>query len=140
MTSNSTVTEDRPTECEKSAHYVLGGEHLGSAIARRLREDGNTVCVVDESHDRSETPGIRGDPTDARTLETAGVDSGSTVVVATESDSRNLLIAQVVRAWFDVTDVVVLTNTPDRIDTFTEAGHDPVCATAALSDALVETL
>jgi trk system potassium uptake protein TrkA len=140
MTSNSTSTDDRPVEGEESEYYVLGGGDLGVAVARRLRADGRRVCLVDESHDRSEAAWVQGDPADARTLEAAGVDATSTVVVATGSDSRNLLIAQVVRARFDVTDVVVLTNAPDRLETFTEAGHDPVCATAALSDALVETI
>ena len=98
------------------------------------------VCVVDESYERSETPGFRGDPTDVRTLEAAGIGNASAVVVATDSDSRNLLIAQVVRTRFEVPKVVVLANDPDRLDTFTEAGHHSVCATAALSDALVETI
>ena len=140
MTSNPTAVDDRTPECEQSAHYVLGGRHLGYAVARRLRADGHAVCVVDESHDRSETPGFRGDPADIRTLEAAGVGSASTVIVATGSDSRNLLIAQLVRANFDVKNVVVLVNTPDRVEIFTEAGHHPVCATSALSDTLVNTI
>ena len=140
MTSDSTAADDRTPECEKSAYYILGGRYLGSAVARRLRADGYTVCVVDGSYDRSETPGLRGDPADIRTLEAAEVGSASTVVVATGSDSRNLLIAQLVRASFGVTNVVVLVNTPDRLEMFTEAGHDPVCATSALSDTLVDTI
>lgn len=140
MTSNPTVIDDRPTDREKSTYYVLGGKHLGSAVARRLRADGHPVRVVNESYDRSDTLGVRGDPTDVRTLEAAGVATASTVVVATESDSRNLLIAQLVRACFDVTNIIMLTNIPDRLDVFREAGHEPVCATSALSDALADTI
>lgn len=140
MTSNPTTVDDRTPECEQSAYYVLGGRHLGSAVARRLRADGHTVCVVDEAYDRSETPGLRGDPADIRALEAAGVGATSTVVVATESDSRNLLIAQLVRANFDVKNIIVLVNVPDRLEMFTEAGHDPVCATSVLSDTLVDTV
>ena len=58
--------------------------------------------------------------------------------MATGSDSRNLLVAQLVRARFDVSDVVVLAHQPDRVGLFEAAGHDPVCATDALSAALVE--
>lgn len=140
MTSNPTAVDSRTPECETSAYYVLGGRHLGSAVAQRLRADGYTVCVVDESYARSETPGLRGDPADIRTLEAAGVGPASTVVVATRSDSRNLLIAQLVRANFAVKNVIVLANLPDRLEMFTEAGHDPVCATSTLSDTLVDTI
>jgi trk system potassium uptake protein TrkA len=140
MTSNQTVVDERPTECERSEYYVLGGRHLGSAVAHRLRADGHPVCIVDESYDQSETSGFRGDPTDIRTLEEAGVATASTVVVATASDSRNLLIAQLVRAYFDEITIIVLTNVPDRLELFTEAGHDPVSATSALSDAIVDAI
>jgi len=140
MTSHSTLTADPSTDREDGAYYVLGGRQLGAAVARRLGAEGQAVCVVDESYERSETPGFRGDPTDVRTLEAAGIGNASAVVVATDSDSRNLLIAQVVRTRFEVPKVVVLANDPDRLDTFTEAGHSSVCATAALSDALSEAL
>ncbi|CQR50598.1 MULTISPECIES: NAD(P)-binding protein [Haloferax] len=136
MTSNHSVADERLTDCEQRTYHVLGGGHLGSAVARHLRADGRAVRVVDELHDRSETDGVRGDPADVRTLTEADVASASTVVVATASDSRNLLIAQLVRARFDVEHVVVLVNTPDRFEMFADAGHQPVCATSVLSGTL----
>ena len=140
MTTNPTAVDGPHTDGETNAYYVLGGEHLGSAVADRLRADGHSVCVVDESHDRSHVPGVRGDPSDVRALEAADVGSATTAVVCTGSDRRNLLVAQLVRAHFDVETVVVLANDPDRIDLFTEAGHAPVCATSVLSDALLEAI
>ncbi|ELZ92651.1 NAD-binding protein [Haloferax sulfurifontis] len=136
MTSNPSVVDERLTDCKQSIYYVLGGRHLGSAIARHLQAAGRAVYVIDEFHERSEIDGVRGDPADVRTLEAAGVAAASTVVVATASDSRNLLIAQLVRARFDVERVVVLVNTPDRFEMFADAGHKPVCATSVLSGTL----
>jgi trk system potassium uptake protein TrkA len=121
-------------------HYVLGGGRVGSAVARRLRTDGHAVGVVDESYLPAELPGFRSDPTDVETLEEAGLSNATTVVVATRSDARNLLVAQLVRARFDVPRIVVLTNDPERLTAVAEAGHDPVCATAALSEALVDSV
>jgi trk system potassium uptake protein TrkA len=118
--------------------YVLGSGPLGTALARRLRPSENTVCVVDGPDGPSEPDGIRGDPTDVRTLEAAGVGDASTVVVATPSDRRNLLVAQLVRTTFDVPRVVVLVNVPDRLELLEAAGHEPICATTVLSDALVD--
>ncbi|WP_373689906.1 NAD-binding protein [Halocatena marina] len=140
MTPNPTDVDDRSTEHETSSYYVLGSRHVGPAVARRLRVNDHTVCVLDELNGRSETSGFEGDQIDVQTLETAGVGAASAVVVATESDSRNLLIAQLVRACFDVTNIIVLTNVPEHFDMFREAGHNPVCATSALSDALVNTI
>jgi len=136
----------RSTENDSSAnedavtHYVLGGGHVGASVADRLRGAGHDVCVVDELYEPSESCGFQGDPSDARTLEAAGVASASTVVVATRSDSRNLLIAGHIRARFDVPRVVVLVNAPDRLDVLADAGHEPICATAALSTALTESV
>lgn len=136
---------NRPTTDEPSADsvpdvFVLGGAHLGRAVARQLGAAGHAVGVVDETHDPSESPGGRGDPADVAVLAEAGVADASTVVVATGRDRRNLLVAQLVRAHFDVPRVVVLSNDPDRLDPIADAGHDAVCATTALTEALVDRL
>ena len=140
MNQHQPSADDQPDRADERVCYVLGGGHLGTAVARRLRSEGHTVSLVDNLTDPAETPGVRGDPADPRLLVEAGVGEASTVVVATRSDRRNLLIAQLVSAHFDVPEVVVLANAPDRFEAFTEAGHDPVCATAVLSDALAENV
>lgn len=140
MTVNTPVSDGHGSGGSDSRYYVLGGGQLGAAVARRLRAAGHAVRVVDETHDRSDPEGYRGDPADPRTLKEAGIELASAVVVATESDSRNLLIAQLVRTHFEVRPVVVLANSPERRRTFAAVGHDPVCATTALSQALVDAL
>jgi trk system potassium uptake protein TrkA len=140
MNKHEPTANDTPDRGSEHACYVIGDSHLGTAVARRLRSDGHTVSLVDGLADLPETPGRGQDPTPLQLLERAGVREASTVVVATRSDSHNLLVAQLVRTHFDVPEVVVLANTPDRLEAFTEAGHSPVCATAALSDALTENL
>jgi len=131
--------DDPPGDETGTTYCVLGGGHLGAAIARRLREDGHTVVLVDESTELSGTPVLRGDPADVRVLEEAEVAAASTVIVATQSDSRNLLIAQLVRVHFDVPEIVVVANVPERLDLIAEAGHEPVCAISALSDVVVDS-
>ena len=140
MTSTRSTGNDSSANEDAVTHYVLGGGHVGASVADRLRDAGHTVCVVDESYEPSETCGFQGDPSDVSTLEAAEVGSASTVVVATRSDSRNLLIAQHIRARFDVPRVVVLVNVPDRLDVLADAGHEPICATTALSAALTESV
>lgn len=134
-TRTGSSTEEPTAGC-----FVLGGGHVGDAIARRLRAEGRSVSRVDETHDPDELPGVCGDPRDLSALEAAGVSEGATVVVAMAHDSQNLLVAQLVRAHFDVQSVHVLVNDPDQRWLFTSAGHEPVCATSAASDALVDGL
>ena len=125
---------------EETTHYVLGGDHIGSAIARQLQTDGHRVALIDESYESDEVPGFSGNPAEFGILSESGVDTASTVVVATRSDPRNLLIAQLLRARFDVSRVVAFVDNPDRLPLFAEAGHEPFCVTTALSNSLVENL
>jgi trk system potassium uptake protein TrkA len=121
---------------ETCTYHVLAGDHLGSAVARRLRADGHSVSLVEDAW-AADGEGPT-ETVDVGRLEAAGVGEASTVVVATGSDSRNLLVAQLVRTQFDVSDIVVLAHQSERVALFEDAGHDPVCATDALSKALVE--
>lgn len=131
---------DRSTGGTETAYYVLGGGHVGVAVARRLRDAGHAVCLVDEDYDHHDIPGYRGDPADVRVLEEAGLTDTSKVIAAAQADRRNLLVAGLVRAHFDVPRVLVLANSPSRATLFEGAGHEPVCATTVLSDALVENV
>lgn len=130
----------KPDDVTEAEHYVLGGGHIGEVLAKRLSEDGYRVALVDDSYDSSELPGQKGDPAELHTLKEAGLSDASTVLVVTQLDRRNLLIAQLVRTHFDVSRILVLSNIPERDTLFEEAGHEPVSATTALSDAIVDTL
>lgn len=135
---NPSASDSPPGERTAADYYVLGGGSLGAAVTERLRADGHHVALVDDGHDPSDLSGFQGDPSDVRTLDDAGVGGASTVVVAAFRDSRNLLIAQLVRAHFDVPRVLVLANEPNRVEPLAAAGHEPVCATSALSEALAD--
>lgn len=134
----------RPTDSDPSApvarptHVVLGGGHVGLAIAERLQTDGHAVVVVDEAYDAADVPGVAGSPTDVDVLTESGLETASTAIVATRSDAKNLLVAQLARTQFDVPRIVVLVHDPGRLAPLAEAGHEPVCATAALSETITE--
>lgn len=137
---NQFIRGESSNEETEAEYYILGGEHLGASLARRLQADGHPVNLVDETYDPDKIPGLQGNPESVRVLEDAGVSDASTVVVATPQDRRNLLIAQLVRAHLDVPNTIVLVNNPDRYDLIADAGHEPICATTVLSNALVDTL
>jgi Trk K+ transport system NAD-binding subunit len=139
MTLKSTLARGTagPDVRDPAEHYVLGGGPVAELVARRLSDDGHTVAIVDESYAAADLRGHKGDPTDVETLKAAGLSAAATVFVATGEDHRNLLIAQLVRAHFDVASTVVLVNHPDRFESIAAAGHQTICASSALADALI---
>jgi len=138
MMTRERFDEGTAVDAAEHEYYVLGGGHLGAALARRLRDAGSTVRLVDERRDGDDGSAVRGDPGTLAALDAADIHPDATVVVATRDDGRNLRIAQLVRTRFDVDRVRVLVNSPDRYDVFVDVGHEPVCATTALSDALAD--
>lgn len=123
-----------------ASHYILGGGPVAIAIAEELQARGHQVIVVDDSYEADDIPVFNGNPAAKEILAESGVDDASRVIVATRSDRRNLLIAQLVRAGFDVEDVVVFVHDPDRAPIFADAGHEPFCVTSALVDGFGETI
>jgi trk system potassium uptake protein TrkA len=117
-------------------YYVLGGGHLGVAVAQQLGATGHPVTFVG-GVDVADVPSLHGDPSSVEVLSDAGMTATSTVVVATPDDGRNLLVAQLVGTYFDVADIFVVVHTPDRADLVADAGHEPICATTVLADAVV---
>lgn len=115
--------------------YVVGTGVLGIEIARQLSGADHTVTLVGVAVD--DLPSIQGDSSAIELLADAGLSDASTVVVATADDAQNLLVAQLVTTHFDIADVFVLVHTPDRTDLVAEAGHEPICATTALANAVV---
>ena len=118
--------------------YVLGGSHLGIAVARRLHAAGHDITLVDADVHADDLPTLQGDPWDVTVLADAGVTETATVVVATPDDGRNLLVAQLLRTRFGISEAFVVVHTPERFDLVAEAGHEPICATTVLADAVVD--
>lgn len=124
---------DRAEEGEPAGYCVLSGDSVGNEIADRLRADGHDVQLLDVG------PSVD-DTREPRSSVVAELDGVPTVVVATRSDGRNLLLAQQAETRFDVDRVLVLVHDPPRLESFEAAGHEPVCATTALSEAVVDEL
>lgn len=139
QTNTPNMTTRRPTGVSSSGtpqatHFVLGGGHVGNAIAERLQTEGHAVTVIDEACDPDGVPVIEGSPADVELLAEAGLETARTVVVGTRSDARNFLIAQLVRAYFAVPRIVVLVRDPELLPSLAEAGHEALCVTTVLSE------
>ena len=126
---------------------VIGCGRVGSAVAVDLAEEGWDVTAVDEQPEALARLGGRwgggfvvGHGMDADVLQKAGVPDADAVVVATNGDNTNLVIAQVVAKRWAVPCVVVRVLDPARAAFYAARGLHTICPTqtaiAGLSDAV----
>lgn len=119
---------------------ILGGGHVGAALARRLDDFGEAVVldpdpIVVERAERSGVTAHEADVTSVRDLDRHDIGATDLAVVASDDDGRNLLVAQLLRVHFDVEHVVARVNDPRNVDSFGDR-VETVCATSAVVDAL----
>jgi trk system potassium uptake protein TrkA len=115
---------------------VIGCGRVGSAVAKELAGDGWDVTAIDEQEEALARLGSRwaggfvvGHGMDAEILRRAGVPDADAVVVATNGDNTNLVIAQVVEKRWAVPCVVVRVLDPARADFYAARGMRTICPT-----------
>jgi trk system potassium uptake protein len=75
---------------------------------------------------------------DLATLRQAGIENADAVVVATDGDNTNIVVAQIAQKMFDVDTVVVRLLDPARADFYEGRGLDVVCPTKTAYETLTE--
>ena len=126
---------------------VIGCGRVGSSIAKQLDREGWEVSVVDEKDEALNRLGtgwtggfIVGHGMDIDILRAAGIEDADAVVVATNGDNTNLVIAQVAQKRFDNQCVVVRVLDPARAEFYNERGLRTVCPTKTAIDALTDAV
>ena len=103
---------------------IVGGGHVGRALAERLERRGEFVVVVEEDEDVVEEArdvGLTvhpGDGTDRDVLREAGAGDAKTFVTATGDDNDNLLAAQHANSEFGVEKIIARVNDSDNVEAF----------------------
>src|SRR5438309_11011900 len=122
---------------------IVGCGRVGSAIARRMLEEGHEVSVLDEDPEAIAQleKGIEGTWVDAGgsftvgtalemdALEEAGIERADAFVASTDGDNTNLVIAQIAQRRFNVENVVVRVLDPARAAWYEQQGLRTVCPT-----------
>ena len=126
---------------------VIGCGRVGSNVAKRLASDGWEVSVLDDKEEALSRLGeawqgrfIVGHGMDAEVLREAGIEDADAVVVATDGDNTNLVVAQVAQKRFEVPCVVVRVLDPSRAKFYASLGLNTVCPTSTAIDALVDAV
>ena len=126
---------------------VIGSGRVGSSVALQLDGSGWDVTVVDENEDAlgrlgdSWTGGfLVGHGMDHSLLKEAGIEDADAVVVTTDGDNTNLVIAQAAQKHFEVPTVIVRVLDPARAQFYAARGMRIVCPTSAAIESLVEAV
>lgn len=115
---------------------VIGCGRVGANVAHALAAADWEVVVVDENEDALTRlgdgwtePFIVGHGMDAEILRAAGIEAADAVVIATDGDNTNIVIAQLARERFAVERVVVRILDPARAEFYRRRGMQVVCPT-----------
>jgi trk system potassium uptake protein TrkA len=126
---------------------VIGCGRVGSAVALQLHGSGWDVTAIDENEDALARLGdhwtggfLVGHGMDMQLLREAGIEEADAVVVTTDGDNSNIVIAQVAQKQFEVPTVVVRVLDPARAQFYAARGLRIVCPTSAAIETLVEAV
>ena len=126
---------------------VIGCGRVGSAIAKQLDRDGWDVTAVDEKEEALGRLGehwsggfVVGHGMDVDVLRQAGIDETDAVVVATDGDNTNLVVAQVAQKRFGIDCVVVRVLDPARAEFYASRGLRTVCPTSTAIEVVTEAV
>ena len=123
---------------------VVGCGRVGSSVAKRLAHEGWEVTAVDETNAALARLGedwaggfVVGHGMDLKVLRSAGIEDADAVVVATDGDNTNIVVAQIAQRQFEVPSVVVRLLDPHRADFYESRGMTVVCPTKTAIETLV---
>jgi trk system potassium uptake protein TrkA len=123
---------------------VIGCGRVGSAVSLQLAGSGWDVTVLDENEDSLARLGehwtggfVVGHGMDLKLLREGGIEDADAVVVTTDGDNTNIVIAQVAQKQFQVPTVVVRVLDPARAQFYATRGLRIVCPTSAAIETLV---
>jgi trk/ktr system potassium uptake protein len=126
---------------------VIGSGRVGSAVALQLQGSGWDVTVLDENEDALGRLGenwrggfVVGHGMDMQLLKEAGIEEADAVVVTTDGDNTNIVIAQVAQKHFEVPTVIVRILDPARAQFYATRGLRVVCPTSAAIETLVSAV
>ncbi len=126
---------------------VIGCGRVGSASAKALQAEGWDVCAIDEKEEALQRLGenwtggfVVGHGMESQVLREAGMEEADSVIVATDGDNTNLVVAQIAKKRFGVANVVVRVLDPGRATFYDTLGLRTICPTSRAIRALIEAV
>jgi trk system potassium uptake protein TrkA len=123
---------------------VIGCGRTGASVATTLAAEGWDVTCVDEDEQALVRLGnwrggfVVGHAMDVEVLERAAIPEADAVIVATDGDNTNVVVAQVVQKRYDVGCVVARVLDPRRAEFYAARGVRTVCPTQTAISSLLD--
>jgi len=122
---------------------IIGCGKTGRRLAKQLDERGYDISIMDEDETKAKQLSdgfsgmyVCGDATDIDVLHNAGCENADIAIVVTPNDNVNVMVAQMIKAEFDLQDVYVRVLDPSREAVFRKFGLRTICPTRFETDVL----
>lgn len=126
---------------ERDCIVIIGCGRLGATIAELLSEERKNIVVIDKNKDNfinlpNNFSGftIEGDATEIDTLLKAEINKAKILLVITENDNTNLMIAQMGKKIYDIPQVVARVYDAKREVLYKDLGIDVISPTRLFAE------
>ena len=127
---------------------VIGCGRLGSFLANKLSNEGNSVVVIDVNvsafdaltADQFSGFRIEGDATELAVLKQAKIDKADVVIGATHDENVNIMAAQIAKNTFNVPKVLVRILDPNKESFCRSIGIECICPTSIAAEKMIGVL
>ena len=126
---------------------IIGCGRVGATIALQLQREEWDVVVIDENEDAlsrlgDHWPGafLVGHGMDTALLREAGIEEADAVVISTDGDNTNIVVAQIAQKRFRVPKVVVRVHDPLRAEWYQQQGLHTVSPTQVAIEMLTDAV
>ncbi len=126
---------------------IAGCGRFGSYLANNLSRSGCSVVVVDidpsaflELTDEFSGFKVEGEITEIALLRRTKLEEADVFIAATREDNVNLMVTQIAREIFGVSEVYARVNDPNRREVFEEMNIMTICPVIVSGDALLREL
>lgn len=106
---------------KKDKTIIVGCSRFGSMVAAKLSSEGENVVVVDDKQNAFRKLGeeysgyeVLGNGLDIDTLKEVGIEGCKRLIASTDDDNVNIYVAEVAAIIFQVDDVYVRLNDPNK--------------------------
>ena len=125
---------------------LVGGHQKTHYLCRSLKAKRHSVTIINEEREfcefltnRYDVDCIVGDGTKPYLLEDAGAYEMDAVIALTHSDSNNLVICQLAKKKFGVTQTIAIASDPKNVDVFKRLGVDKIISVTATISSIIES-
>ncbi len=127
---------------------VIGCGRLGSFLANRLSNQGNSVVVIDNNPnsfdaltgDQFSGFTIEGDAAELEVLRQAKMDKADVVIGATHDENLNIMAGQIAKNNFKVPKVLVRILDPNKESFCREIDVEYICTTSLAAEKMIAAL